>query len=112
MASIRFERYGIYRADLNPTRGSEINKVRPVVIVSLNALNEALETVVICLLTTKLHPRWRTRLQVRCQGKLAEIAVDQIRTVSKTRLLGKMDMLKPRESAELRRLILEMYGAA
>jgi len=110
MALTRFERYGIYRADLNPTRGSEINKIRPVVIVSLDALNAVVETVVVCPLTTKLHPRWRTRLQVRCQGKKAEIAVDQIRAISKTRLVAKLDMLAPKEARELRRLLSEMYG--
>jgi mRNA interferase MazF len=110
MASITFERYSIYRADLNPTRGSEINKVRPVVIVSLNVLNEALETVVVCPLTTKLHPRWRSRLQIKCQGKSAEIAIDQIRSVSKSRLISKMGTLSAKDAQELRRLISEMYG--
>ena len=110
MASSTFERYGIYRADLNPTRGSEINKVRPVVVVSLNVLNETLETVVVCPLTTKLHPRWRSRLQIKCQGKSAEIAVDQIRAVSKARLMSKMGALSAKEARELRLLISEMYG--
>ena len=97
MASTGFKRYGIYRADLNPTRGSEINKVRPVG-VSLDVLNEAVETVVICPLTTKLHPRWRSRLQIKCQGKSAEIAIDQIRTISKSRLKSKMSDLSPRDA--------------
>jgi mRNA interferase MazF len=110
MASITFERYGIYRADLNPTRGSEITKVRPVVIVSLDVLNQALETVVVCPLTTKLHPRWRTRLQIKCAGKNAEIAVDQIRTISKSRLVSKMGTLTNQDAKELRLLISEMYG--
>jgi mRNA interferase MazF len=110
MALTRFERFSVYRADLNPTRGSEINKVRPVVIVSRDELNQALETVVVCPLTTRLHPRWRTRLQVVCQGRKAEIAVDQIRTISKTRLLGKMGALSTREARELRQVISEMYG--
>ncbi len=105
-----FDRYGIYRADLNPTRGSEINKVRPVVIISLDVLNEALETVVVCPLTTKLHPRWRSRLHIKCQGKAAEIAIDQIRTISKSRLKGKMGSLSAAEARDLRRLISEMYG--
>ena len=112
MASITFERYGVYRADLNPTRGSEINKIRPVVIVSLDVLNEALETVVVCPLTTKLHPRWRSRLQIKCQGKSAEIAIDQIRTISKSRLRSKMGDLSAQDAQELRRLISEMYGVA
>ncbi len=110
MASNTFERYGIYRADLNPTRGSEINKVRPVIIVSLDVLNQALETVVVCPLTTKLHPGWRSRMQIKCQGKNAEIALDQIRTISKSRLRSKMGHITPREAKELRRLISEMYG--
>jgi mRNA interferase MazF len=110
MASSTFERYGIYRADLNPTRGSEINKVRPVVIVSLDVLNDVLETVVICPLTTKLHARWRSRQQIKCGGKSAEIAIDQIRTISKSRLISKMGTLSTKEAQELRRLISEMYG--
>lgn len=110
MASPTFERYGIYRADLNPTRGSEINKIRPVVIVSLDVLNHALETVVVCPLTTKLHPRWRSRLQIKCAGKVSEIAVDQIRTLSKSRLLSKVDNLSAQDAKELRLLISEMYG--
>ena len=77
-------RYGVYLADLNPTRGREIAKTRPVV-VSQDAMNRHLDTVVVCPLTTKLHSRWRSRIQCSCAGRRAEIAVDQIRTVSKGR---------------------------
>ena len=52
-------RYEIYIANLNPTIGSEIRKTRPVVIVSKDEMNQFLETVVVCPLTTSLHPRWR-----------------------------------------------------
>ena len=55
-------RYEVYIADLNPTLGSEIRKVRPVVIVSRDEMNRFLDTVVACPLTTRLHPRWRGRL--------------------------------------------------
>ena len=79
------ERYGIYLAALDPTVGREIAKTRPVVVVSLDVLNRVLDTVVVCPLTTSLHPGWRSRLPVKCAGKPAEIAVDQIRTVSKDR---------------------------
>jgi mRNA interferase MazF len=104
------ERYGIYFADLNPTIGSEINKIRPVVIISDDEMNKYLETVVICPLTSKLHPQWRTRLQVNCTGKEAEVAVDQIRTISKKRLRQKIDQLSVSQCSQLRRIITEMYG--
>ncbi len=104
------KRYEIYYADLNPARGSEIKKIRPVAIVSDNAMNKYLETVVVCPLTSKLHPQWRSRLSFICAGKNAEIAVDQIRAISKQRLKKKLDTLSKKTSAELRRLITEMYG--
>ncbi|MBM4143498.1 MAG: type II toxin-antitoxin system PemK/MazF family toxin [Lentisphaerae bacterium] len=38
-------------------------------------------TVTVCPLTSQLHPTWRSRLQVKCGGRTADIAVDQIRTI-------------------------------
>ena len=104
------KRYSIYFADLNPTMGGEISRIRPVVIVSQEVMNQYLETIVVCPLTSKLHPGWRSRLQVTCAGKEAEVAVDQIRTISKKRLKQRIDQLSATEAIELRRIISEMYG--
>lgn len=104
------ERYGIYLANLDPTRGREIAKTRPVVVVSLDAMNRHLDTVVACPLTTRRHPSWRSRIPCACAGRRAEIAVDQIRTISKERLGRRLDRLAPALAAQLRRLITEMYG--
>ena len=103
-------RYGVYLADLDPARGREIAKTRPVVVVSQDDMNRFLDTVVVCPLTSKLHPRWRSRIQTACAGRRAEIAVDQIRTISKERLGRRLDELEPAAAAQLRRLITEMYG--
>lgn len=103
-------RYEIHLANLDPTVGAEINKTRPVVIVSDDSLNRQLQTVVTCPLTTKLHPGWRSRLQAKCEGRAAEIAVDQIRALSKTRLIKKLDQLTEADARRLRLLISEMYG--
>ena len=108
--TIQVERYGIYLADLNPTRGAEIAKTRPVVVVSRDEMNQYLDTIVVCPLTTKLHPRWRSRIQVTCARRKAEIAVDQIRTISKDRLTKRLDHLSVADAARIRRLIVEMYG--
>ena len=85
-------------------------KTRPVVIVSLDALNALLETVTVCPLTSQLHPTWRSRIGVRVARKRAEIAVDQIRTISKARLGRKLGTLTAADARALRRLITEMYG--
>jgi len=110
MRALNIKRYEIYFADLNPTIGSEIKKVRPVIIISQDEMNQYLETVVICPLTSKLHPQWKTRLQISCMNKKAEIAVDQIRTISKQRLKKKIDKLSTIKAAQLRKLITDMYG--
>lgn len=106
------ERYGIYLASLDPTVGREIAKTRPVVIVSLDVLNQVLDTVVVCPLTTSLHPGWRSRLPVKCAGKPAEIAVDQIRTISTLRLVRKVDVINALTAERLRHLITDMYGVS
>jgi mRNA interferase MazF len=104
------KRYEIRWATLDPTQGAEMAKTRPVVIVSLDMLNEKLATVTVCPLTTQLHPHWRSRLQMKCGRQDADIAVDQIRTVSKSRLGDRIGSLSPAEAAALRLIITEMYG--
>ena len=107
---MNIKRYEVYFADLNPTIGGEIQKVRPVVIISQDEMNKYLETVVVCPLTSKIHPQWRTRLQIKCANKNSEIAVDQIRIISKQRLKKRIDILSKIKAAQLRKLITDMYG--
>ncbi len=104
------KRYEVRWADLDPPRGAEMAKTRPVVIVSLDELNARLQTVTVCPITSRLHPAWRCRLPVQCVGRPAEVAVDQIRAVSKTRLGARIDALSDEEATALRRLITEMFG--
>lgn len=104
------KRYEIRWANLDPTRGAEMAKTRPVVIVSRDELNANLQTVTVCPLTSQLHPAWRTRLAVPCGGRKAEIAVDQIRTISKSRLGDRIGTLTPNSAATLRRMMTELYG--
>lgn len=110
MKNLTIRRYDICFADLNPTIGSEIRKIRPVVVISQDEMNQYLDTVVICPLTSTLHPQWRSRLQITIAGRQAEIAVDQIRTISKLRLKQKMGHLSKPNAAQLRKLITDMYG--
>ncbi|QLH44045.1 MAG: type II toxin-antitoxin system PemK/MazF family toxin [Coxiellaceae bacterium] len=79
----------IYWVDLNPTRGSEINKHRSCVIISVNPINSARHTVVVVPLSTSAKPRPPIALAVHCLDQIATAVCDQIRTVDKTRL-GKL----------------------
>ena len=100
----------IYWMRFDPVEGSEIGKTRPAIIVSLDVLNERLETVVVCPLTSAIRPHWQTRLKITAAGREADICADQIRAVSKRRLGKKLGKLSPRDAAALRRLLGEMYA--
>ena len=80
----------IYYADLNPTIGSEINKKRPVLIISNNANNNASTTLTVLPLTSnviKVYP-FEIALPAKLSGlpKDSKIQCQQIRTISKLRI--------------------------
>lgn len=104
------KRYCVYWANLDPVIGSEISKTRPVVVISDDMMNRNLNTVVVCPLTTSLHPKWRSRIQLSLKGKQSEIAIDQIRTISVKRLGDQLGNLSTVEALKIRILITEMYG--
>ena len=85
-------------------------QARPVLIASPDAMNQRLETIVVCPLTSQLHPLWASRVACDCAGQPSEVAVDQIRTISKSRLgktLGKLDAAT---AAEVRSVIRLLYA--
>ena len=104
------ERYAVYWVNLDPALGGEIAKTRPAAVVSDDAMNEHLGTVVVCPITSRLHPRWPSRVQTVVGGKPAEVAVDQIRAVAKARLGERIDVLDDGAAASVRHVITEMYG--
>ncbi len=84
----------IYYADLSPTVGSEINKRRPVLIVSNDANNRAGGTITVLPITSnvsRIYP-FEVLLSPRESGlpKPSKIQAQQIRTISKDRLRGNL----------------------
>lgn len=103
------KRYQIYYARLDPVEGSEIGKTRPCVIISRDLLNERLPTIVVCPLTSRVRPSWRSRLEIQLLGRAADICGEQIRVISKTRLMRLIGTLSDDDAARLRELLREMY---
>lgn len=104
------ERNGVYWVNLDPVLGSEIAKSRPAAVISDDAMNEHLGTVVVCPITSRIHPRWPSRVQMKIRGKASEIAVDQIRAIAKVRLGARIAVLEEGVAAGVRHVITEMYG--
>lgn len=102
------QRFDIWLVDLNPTRGSEINKTRPCVVVSPNEL-EKLATVLMAPMTTKGFA-FPCRVGVTFQGQQGLILLDQIRAVDKQRLLKKLGSLDQHTSIALCQTLTEMFS--
>src|SRR5271168_1476855 len=80
------KRGDIYWVDLNPTKGSEINKLRPCVLIGATPINQARHTVVVIPLSTSSKARPPLTIAVSCLGKKVTAICDQIRTVDKSRI--------------------------
>jgi mRNA interferase MazF len=82
----------VFLIGLDPSRGNEIRKTRPCVIVSPDELNAHLRTFIVAPLTKGTHP-YPFRVPCRFQGQAGHIVIDQVRTVDRERLgrrLGKL----------------------
>jgi mRNA interferase MazF len=79
----------VYLVDLNPTKGTEIKKTRPAVIISPDEMNRTLKTVIIAPLTSTIRI-FPFRTDCTFQRKKGQIALDQIRSLDKKRLVKKM----------------------
>jgi mRNA interferase MazF len=83
----------VFLVALNPTRGQEIRKTRPCVIVSPDELNAHLSTFIVAPLTTGGHP-YPFRVACSFQGKAGFIVPDQLRTVDRERLVKRLGTLE------------------
>ena len=87
------KRFEVYLVSLDPTRGSEIKKTRPCLIISPDEMNRHIRTVIVAPMTTKGRS-YPTRVDCTFKGKTGQVVLDQIRTVDKSRLakrLGRID---------------------
>lgn len=88
------ERGGIYLANLNPNKGCEPGKTRPVVVMQADALNEVDHpTIIVLPLTTQLVPdAYPLRFNLLARGNLkkeSDILCDQLRAVTTARVTSK-----------------------
>ena len=99
--------YDVFLIDLDPTKGSEIKKMRPCLVISPNEMNKFIETVIIAPMTTKSH-NYPTRIELVFQRKRGWIVLDQIRTVDKIRLKKRLGKIGKSEIQQVKNILQEM----
>ena len=103
------KRFDVFLINLDPTVGSEIQKTRPCVVISLDEMNRYIATVIIAPMTTK-GKQYPTRVVCQFQGKNGQIVLDQIRTVDKKRLVKKLGRVSQDEQKILLDVLAEMFA--
>lgn len=83
----------VWWVDLDPTRGSEIRKTRPAVVLTADALNRARRTVVVVPLSTGPTPRPPIVVATASAGAGSVAVCDQVWAVDKSRLTRRVGQL-------------------
>ncbi|MCP9773915.1 type II toxin-antitoxin system PemK/MazF family toxin [Synechococcus sp. Tobar12-5m-g] len=110
VTDIAVSRGDIFLVCLNPTRGQEIRKTRPCVIVSPDELNTHMGTFIVAPLTTGGHP-YPFRIACTLQGKNGHIIPDQLRTVDRERLVKRLGVLPDATLLQVLKVLQEMFAA-
>ena len=71
------QRFDVWLVALDPTVGSEIQKMRPCLVVSPDEMNAHIATVIVAPMTTKGRD-YPTRVKCRFQGKSGQVVLDQL----------------------------------
>ncbi len=100
--------YDIVLVNLDPTIGSEMKKTRPCVVLSPNEMNRYLQTIVIAPMTSSSKP-YPTRVQVKHKATKSWIAIDQIRTIDRVRIVKRFETLTNKEIEEVKTVIRETF---
>ena len=109
--AVAVRRGDIWWVDLDPTRGSEIRKVRPAVVITASGLNRVRRTVVVIPLSTGPQPRPPIIVATPSAGRGSVAVCDQLRAVDKerlTRMSGQLSLADLRAVEDSVRRILEL----
>ena len=104
---MEIEQYQIVLVNLNPTKGSEIKKTRPCLVISPDEMNRFLRTIIVAPMTTadKSYP---TRVKITHNKRKGSVAMDQIRTIDKSRIIKVLGEISEKEKVNCKAVIKEM----
>ena len=106
---MKINQYDIWLADLNPTRGTEPGKTRPVVVIQTDLLNDSHLSTIVCPITSNVIKDvdvLRVHLKKNQLDKLSDVLVDQIRAIDNKRLISRLGELTKDQREKLRANLL------
>jgi mRNA interferase MazF len=98
----------VWLVALDPSRGSEIKKTRPCLVISPDEMNEFLQTLLVAPMTSALRS-YPTRISLTFRGKSGQIALDQLRAIDRQRLVRRLGTISPKTAQEVSGVLVEMF---
>lgn len=93
---MKIKQYDIWLANLNPSKGTEPGKTRPVVIMQTDLLNDTHLSTIVCPITSNIQPDMnilRVHLKKSQLDQLSDVLIDQIRAIDNKRLIQRIGKL-------------------
>jgi mRNA interferase MazF len=103
---MEINQYSIILVNLDPTIGGEIKKTRPCLVISPNEMNKYLRTIIVAPMTTSEN-NYPTRLAILHNKKKGFAAIDQIRTIDKSRIIKVLEEISKKEIIRCKAIIQE-----
>jgi mRNA interferase MazF len=104
---VQASRGDVFWASLDPTIGSELQKTRPVVVLSINPLNQARKTVVVVPLSTSAPAIEFLNVALK-GGSVARC--EHIRSIDKARLTDKIGSVSDADMQNIERGVSRILG--
>jgi len=103
------KQFDVYWVNLDSTEGSEIQKVRPCIIVSPDEMNAFLKTIMVVPLTSTII-NWPFRTTVMVNGNKSSAACNQVRTITKERLKDNIGSLTATEKTKILDILQAIFS--
>jgi mRNA interferase MazF len=104
----KISQYEVFRVALDPIEGHEMGKTRPCVVISPDKINIYLQTVIVAPIDFD-NETFSLKVKILLGGRSGMIALDHIRSVSKTRIKDYAGKLNASEIEAVKAVLFEMF---
>jgi len=106
---MEMKRFDVLLISLDPTRGSEIKKTRPCLVISPDEMNRHLHTLIVAPMTTQgnVYP---TRVQCVFKNQSGQIVLDQLRTIDRSRVIKNLGTIDKKTQSRVCKTLVNLFS--